>query len=104
MVAALEPAEPSISRHAFSPFGHFARLHRNELLGLFEALFDEGDDADHGLVAVWAWLASVDRWRQFESDWKAILERYGVPYLHMRTQRVFAAHMHRLKMNCFSIS
>ena len=68
----------------YSAIDHFVRLHRARLVGMFETFCDEAGGADHGFIAVCGWLVSVDHWRKFESDWKALLERYGVPHLHMK--------------------
>jgi hypothetical protein len=51
---------------------------------MFETYCDEAGGLDHGFIAVCGWLASVERWRQFEIDWKAMLATYDVPYLHMK--------------------
>ena len=66
-----------------SAFDDFVRLHRAKLVGMFETYCDEAGGADHGFIAVCGWLASVERWKAFESDWKALLGQYSVPFFHM---------------------
>lgn len=51
---------------------------------MFECFFDESGGADHGFIAVCGYAASVEKWRRFETDWKALLADHGVPYLHMK--------------------
>jgi hypothetical protein len=51
---------------------------------MFEIYCDESGGADHGFIAVCGWLASVERWRRFETEWKVMLAAYDVPYLHMK--------------------
>lgn len=76
----------SISTH--SAFDHLcASLNvrrADNLFGMFTCYFDEAGGADHGFIAVSGWIASVERWRQFESDWNAMLCAHGVPYMHMK--------------------
>ena len=67
-----------------SAFDRFVRLHRAKLVGMFETYCDESGGLDHGFIAVCGWLASVERWKQFETDWNAMLAAYEVPYLHMK--------------------
>lgn len=69
---------------ADSMFDRFAQIHRSKLVGMFETYCDEAGGADHGFIAVCGWLAAVERWKWFESEWKLLLKKYGVPYLHMK--------------------
>lgn len=50
---------------------------------MFETYCDEAGGADHGFIAVCGWLASVERWKAFELDWRALLDKYSLPYFHM---------------------
>jgi hypothetical protein len=70
-------------RASYSAFDRFVRLHRARLVGMFETYCDEAGGLDHGFIAVCGWLASVERWKRFEADWKQMLAAYDVPYLHM---------------------
>lgn len=56
----------------------------DNLFGMFTCYFDEAGGSDHGFIAVSGWVASVERWQRFESDWKQMLTAHGVPYLHMK--------------------
>ena len=83
-VSAIAPVIDLPVKAVHSAFDRLVRLHRAKLVGMFETYCDESGGADHGFIAVAGWLASADRWRKFETDWKALLERYEVPYLHMK--------------------
>lgn len=61
-----------------------SHAHPGTLVGMFQAFFDEAGGADHGFIAVCGWIATVERWRQFESDWNAMLARFGIPYFHLK--------------------
>lgn len=62
----------------------FSGVQPDKLVGMFQAYFDESGGADHGFITVCGWVASVERWRQFESDWKAMLAQFDVPYFHLK--------------------
>lgn len=49
-------------------------------------LDDSGDDIDpqHKACSLFGYLGHVEQWEQFESEWRAALDEYGMPYLHMR--------------------
>ena len=81
--ASLAP-ELQSGRAAYSAFERFVRLHRARLVGMFETYCDEAGGLDHGFIAVCGWLASVERWKRFETGWKQMLAAYEVPYLHMK--------------------
>jgi hypothetical protein len=73
---------PIIATH--SGFDRFVRLHRAKLVGMFETYCDESGGLDHGFIAVCGWLASVERWKEFEAEWNRMLAVYELPYLHMK--------------------
>jgi hypothetical protein len=54
------------------------------MFGMFRCFFDEGGGEDHGFIAVCGYIASLERWAQFENGWKRVMADHGVPYLHMR--------------------
>jgi hypothetical protein len=45
--------------------------------------FDESFSEQYSAWFVCGWLASVARWEAFEVDWKLVLAKYDVPYLHL---------------------
>jgi len=51
---------------------------------MFQCFFDEGGGEDHGFIAVCGYVASVEKWKRFEADWKRMLALHQVPYLHMK--------------------
>ena len=51
---------------------------------MFASYCDEAGGADHGFIAVCGWVASVERWQKFETEWKAMLTTYAVPYFHLK--------------------
>lgn len=51
---------------------------------MFTCYFDEGGGEDHGFVVVCGYVASVERWKRFEFDWKRMLADHQIPYLHMK--------------------
>lgn len=46
--------------------------------------FDEAGGAEHKFIVVAGYVSSVAQWLVFESDWKILLAKYQVPYLHMK--------------------
>jgi hypothetical protein len=47
------------------------------------AYFDEaGTHASTRLTVMAGWVADVDRWRRFESEWARLLARNGISYVH----------------------
>jgi hypothetical protein len=46
--------------------------------------FDEAGGDDQKWTIVAGYVSSVLRWQTFESDWKILLNKYDVPYLHMK--------------------
>ena len=35
-------------------------------------------------LVVSGFISTAKKWRQFEADWQAVLDKFGVPYFHMR--------------------
>jgi hypothetical protein len=69
----------------YSSFENFSfLLSSDKIIGMFQCFFDEGGGEDHGFIAVCGYVASVERWKRFEVDWRAMLVTHEVPYLHMK--------------------
>jgi hypothetical protein len=62
----------------------FSGIGPDKLVGMFQSFFDESGGADHGFITVCGWVASVERWRQFETEWKTMLVQFNVPYFHLK--------------------
>jgi hypothetical protein len=45
---------------------------------------DEAGDRKDGFTVVAGWVSSTAQWEQFEWDWRIVLAKYDVPYLHMK--------------------
>lgn len=61
--------------------------YRTGLFAMLTAYFDESEVRQPevgGILIVSGWIANVAQWEQFEFDWKLLLAKYDVPYLHMR--------------------
>jgi hypothetical protein len=62
----------------------------NALMAVFKELRvyaeDSGDEKDpqHKVVAVAAYMAELDQWKEFERGWREVLGDNHVPYLHMK--------------------
>ena len=70
---------------AFSRFLVAMGINRTDrLFGMFTSYFDEAGGADHGFITVCGWVASVERWQRFETEWKAMLTAFDVPYFHLK--------------------
>src|SRR5208282_3753475 len=54
-------------------------------LAMMTCYFDDAGGKDHGFIVVAGYVASVQRWQQFEYDWKIFLASHNLPYLHMKT-------------------
>ncbi len=46
--------------------------------------FDESGGDDQGFTAVCGWIASIEQWTRFETDWRLFLAHYHAPYFHMK--------------------
>jgi hypothetical protein len=57
--------------------------------GYFDNSGDE-NDPQHKHLTVGGYLANEGQWERFEKAWKANLEEFGLPYLHMKE---FAHHL-----------
>ena len=54
---------------------------------LFAGTFDDSgdqDDPQHNCASLGGYIGPADAWERFETGWKSVLDRFGVPYLHMR--------------------
>jgi len=75
----------------YSPIMHIAMaLHfgrwRDTPLAMLTAYFDaSGQEHDQPVVVVAGWVQTAKTWCEFEKEWKScLLEKYEVPYLHMK--------------------
>ena len=73
---ALEHIGRSVWGVRYSPENRFA---------MFTCYFDDAGGKDHGFILVAGYVANLQRWQQFESDWRIFLASYNLPYLHMKT-------------------
>lgn len=46
--------------------------------------FDEAGGKDQEFVVVAGWASTVEQWERFAIDWRLMLAKHGVPYLHMK--------------------
>lgn len=73
-----------------SPIEHLAKsLHLGEWRESIFVMLTPYFDASHsgqndGVMVVSGWLSSVERWLQFETDWRLVLAKFDVPYFHMK--------------------
>lgn len=53
----------------------------------YRGTFDEsgdGDDPVHSCASIGGYLGSVDAWDGFEIEWQRVLDKFEIPYLHMK--------------------
>jgi len=74
----------------YSPLEHIAKAvfglsWREVTFAVYAAYYDCSGRDDDGArsVTVACWGASVEQWMTFETEWRAVLERYEVPYFRM---------------------
>ncbi len=53
-------------------------------MAMFTVYFDESYSKNANAYSVAGYVASVEQWTEFEREWKAMLEDFGVAYLHKR--------------------
>jgi hypothetical protein len=83
-----------------SAFDHLSfGLKSDRVFGMFRSFFDEGGGEDHGFLAVCGYVASLERWKRFEADWKRMLALHEVPYLHMKELAHFKGPYKKWKDN-----
>ena len=46
--------------------------------------FDASYDSLKTITIVSGWVATTWQWERFDTDWRILLARYGIPYFHMR--------------------
>lgn len=51
--------------------------------------FDEAGGRDQGFMVVAGWAATVEQWERFQIDWRLVLAKHNVPYLHMKELSAF---------------
>lgn len=86
-----------MSNTAYSPIRHFADalfINYNADQRYFAVLttdtayttyFDaSGHPQGTSMLVVGGFIATVEQWRSFESEWNKVLAKYGVPYFHMK--------------------
>ena len=44
---------------------------------------DASGDVDQDRIIVAGYVATIEKWTQFDYDWKLLLAKYGLPYFHM---------------------
>jgi hypothetical protein len=61
-------------------------------VSVFKAYVDDSGDADdpqHSACSIAGFVGTVENWTKFEEQWAILLDRFRIPYLHMRE---FAPH------------
>ncbi len=68
---------------------------------MFTAYFDASGHPDQsaGALFVSGAISTVEKWTEFEAGWRALLNRYGVPFLHMKDFKMGIAPFERFKGN-----
>src|SRR5437773_2363966 len=54
------------------------------MLTYVDWIFDDAGSPDHGFTVVSGWVSTIDRWEQFDADWRLLLARYNLPYFSMK--------------------
>lgn len=73
----------------YSPIQHLSRSvfingDRSEhLMLMLSGYFDKSGQADQAATVVCGYVSTVDKWEQFEIDWRLVLAKTEVPYFHM---------------------
>lgn len=57
---------------------------RESIFVAFSAYFDSSFQPTGGSFVVAGWLATGEQWGAFNLAWQSTLDRFGVPYMHMR--------------------
>ena len=52
------------------------------LMAILRAYFD--DSKDDRILTIAGYLSDLESWGRFDRAWKAVLDKFGVPYLHIR--------------------
>lgn len=60
------------------------RYSPKNLFAMLTCYFDEAGGDDCKFIVVAGFVASIQQWQNFEYDWRILLSKYDVPYLHMR--------------------
>jgi len=84
----LQVADDSPALEPYSAIDHLAQsLNRWDryLFGMFTGYFDDAGGADHGYTVVAGWVSSLERWRNFAEEWRAMLSAFRVPHFDMKT-------------------
>ena len=56
-------------------------------MAILKAYLDDSgnpNDPQHSVLTVAGYLSTADGWSWFETHWPKVMEKHGVPYLHMR--------------------
>src|SRR5439155_3255651 len=59
----------------------FIRPHEGHYMAALKAFFD---DSKRSVVTFAGFIGTVDQWRRFEVLWDRLLERFSIPYFHMK--------------------
>lgn len=55
------------------------------LIAMLKAYYDASGKEDTGRVSVAGWVSTARRWVDFETNWNAALDYFGIPYFHAST-------------------
>lgn len=53
-------------------------------MAILKAYFDDSRDSENRAMTFAGYLSTVELWKQFDRAWKAVLDEFHVPYLHMK--------------------
>jgi len=84
-------ASPIVAAVDYSSLEHLARSVRTDgkwresVFVMFTPYFDSSHTSGgKGVWVVSGWLSTVEKWERFTVDWKLVLAKFNVPYLHMK--------------------
>lgn len=67
------------------------------IMAVLKGYFDDSDD--NKTCSVSGYIASVSDWNNFEKEWKETLDKFEMPYLHMKEFAFFKNHFSIFKNN-----
>ena len=53
-------------------------------MAILRAYFDDSRDAKDQAITFAGYLSTVQLWEEFDRSWQAVLDKFHVPYLHMK--------------------
>jgi hypothetical protein len=77
----------SADRIRLAEFSIMIRPPGDWLMAVFHAYFDNSGDAQDSTqkcLSVCGYLGTIDTWQEFETKWSNALDKFGVPYLHLK--------------------